>query len=106
MEKLACDTPLVTGIRVLDAMFPLALGGTCIFPSAFGCSQGTITQTLAKYSNVEAMFYIDCGGRSNETSEILDYFPQLTIIRCGKEVSIMERTALVTNTSNMSPAAQ
>ena len=106
VEKLAGDTPLITGQRVLDAMFPSILGGTCAIPGAFGCGKTCISQALSKHSNSEIIIYVGCGERGNEMAEVLEEFPQLTTFKNGKEVSIMQRTSLVANTSNMPVAAR
>ena len=105
-EKLAGDIPLITGQRVLDAMFPSVLGGTCAIPGAFGCGKTCISQALSKHSNSEVIVYVGCGERGNEMAEVLDEFPKLTTVKNGKEVSIMQRTTLVANTSNMPVAAR
>jgi V-type H+-transporting ATPase subunit A len=105
-EKLAGDVPLITGQRVLDAMFPSVLGGTCAIPGAFGCGKTCISQALSKHSNSEIIVYVGCGERGNEMAEVLDEFPALTTTKNGKEVSIMQRTTLVANTSNMPVAAR
>jgi V-type H+-transporting ATPase subunit A len=105
-EKLAGDVPLITGQRVLDAMFPSVLGGTCAIPGAFGCGKTCISQALSKHSNSEIIVYVGCGERGNEMAEVLDEFPALMTVKNGKEVSIMQRTALVANTSNMPVAAR
>jgi V-type H+-transporting ATPase subunit A len=106
VEKLAGDIPLITGQRVLDAMFPSILGGTCAIPGAFGCGKTCISQALSKHSNSEVIIYVGCGERGNEMAEVLEEFPALTTIKNGKEVSIMQRTSLVANTSNMPVAAR
>jgi len=105
-EKLSGDTPLLTGQRVLDALFPSVLGGTCAIPGAFGCGKTCISQALSKYSNSEAIIYVGCGERGNEMAEVLSDFPELTTMINGKEESIMQRTCLVANTSNMPVAAR
>lgn len=105
-EKLAGNTPLLTGQRVLDALFPSVLGGTCAIPGAFGCGKTCISQALSKYSNSECIVYVGCGERGNEMAEVLSEFPELTTQVEGKEESIMKRTCLVANTSNMPVAAR
>jgi V-type H+-transporting ATPase subunit A len=105
--KLAADTPLLTGQRVLDALFPSVLGGTCAIPGAFGCGKTVISQALSKYSNSHAVIYVGCGERGNEMAEVLMDFPQLTMtLPDGREESVMKRTTLVANTSNMPVAAR
>uniref|UniRef100_A0A1J3D9W2 H(+)-transporting two-sector ATPase n=2 Tax=Noccaea caerulescens TaxID=107243 RepID=A0A1J3D9W2_NOCCA len=87
-------------------MFPSILGGTCAIPGAFGCGKTCISQALSKHSNSEVIIYVGCGERGNEMAEVLEEFPALTTIKNGKEVSIMQRTSLVANTSNMPVAAR
>mmetsp|Transcript_11207 Transcript_11207/g.34304 ORF Transcript_11207/g.34304 Transcript_11207/m.34304 type:complete len:609 (+) Transcript_11207:214-2040(+) len=105
-EKLRANTPLLTGQRVLDALFPSVQGGTCAIPGAFGCGKTVISQALSKYSNSDAIVYVGCGERGNEMAEVLKDFPELTMTVNGKEESIMKRTLLVANTSNMPVAAR
>ncbi|KAK6172168.1 hypothetical protein SNE40_015890 [Patella caerulea] len=105
-EKLAANYPLLTGQRVLDALFPCVQGGTTAIPGAFGCGKTVISQSLSKYSNSDVIIYVGCGERGNEMSEVLRDFPQLTMEVEGKPESIMKRTALVANTSNMPVAAR
>jgi len=105
-EKLASDHPLLTGQRVLDSLFPCVQGGTCAIPGAFGCGKTVISQSLSKYSNSDCIIYVGCGERGNEMAEVLMDFPELDIEIQGKKVSIMNRTALVANTSNMPVAAR
>eukprot|EP00798_Chlamydomonas_sp_ICE-L_P030939 gene30941-35996_t len=106
-QKLLPDTPLLTGQRVLDALFPAVLGGTCAIPGAFGCGKTVISQALSKYSNSDGIIYVGCGERGNEMAEVLAEFPQLTMtLPDGREESIMKRTCLVANTSNMPVAAR
>ncbi|GIL90430.1 hypothetical protein Vretimale_19760 [Volvox reticuliferus] len=106
-QKLIADTPLLTGQRVLDALFPSVLGGTCAIPGAFGCGKTVISQALSKYSNSDGIIYVGCGERGNEMAEVLAEFPALTMtLPDGREESIMKRTCLVANTSNMPVAAR
>merc|ERR1740130_71830 len=105
-EKLAGDSPLLTGQRVIDALFPSVLGGTCAVPGAFGCGKTVISQALSKYSNSECIIYVGCGERGNEMAEVLKDFPELTMEVDGKVESIMKRTTLVANPSNMPVAAR
>ncbi len=106
-EKLAANTPLLTGQRVLDALFPCVQGGTTAIPGAFGCGKTVISQSLSKYSNSDVIIYVGCGERGNEMAEVLMDFPSLTIKTAeGVDESIMKRTALVANTSNMPVAAR
>jgi len=112
-EKLAGSAPLITGQRVLDAVFPAVLGGTCAVPGAFGCGKTVISQSLSKYSNSQCVIYVGCGERGNEMAEVVKDFPQLTTSiddpnNPGKKIeeSIMSRTVVVANTSNMPVAAR
>ncbi|MGH0182303.1 UNVERIFIED_CONTAM: hypothetical protein FKN15_009207 [Acipenser sinensis] len=105
-EKLPANHPLLTGQRVLDALFPCVQGGTTAIPGAFGCGKTVISQSLSKYSNSDVIVYVGCGERGNEMSEVLRDFPELTMEVDGKTESIMKRTALVANTSNMPVAAR
>jgi len=106
-SKLLADSPLLTGQRVLDALFPSVRGGTCAIPGAFGCGKTVISQALSKYSNSDGIIYVGCGERGNEMAEVLMDFPQLTMtLPDGREESVMKRTTLVANTSNMPVAAR
>jgi len=105
-QKFPGSEPLLTGQRVLDALFPSVLGGTCAIPGAFGCGKTCISQALSKYSNSQAIVYVGCGERGNEMAEVLHEFPELYVNVKGKEESIMKRTCLVANTSNMPVAAR
>ncbi|MFA0815562.1 MAG: V-type ATP synthase subunit A [Anaerofustis sp.] len=96
--------PLVTGQRIIDTFFPLAKGGTCAIPGGFGTGK-TITQhQIAKWSDADLIVYIGCGERGNEITEVLEDFPGIIDPRSGE--SIMERTILIANTSNMPVAAR
>ncbi|GAB1603245.1 V-type proton ATPase catalytic subunit A [Argonauta hians] len=105
-DKLAANHPLLTGQRVLDALFPCVQGGTTAIPGAFGCGKTVISQSLSKFSNSDVIIYVGCGERGNEMSEVLRDFPKLTMEVAGNPESIMKRTALVANTSNMPVAAR
>jgi len=106
-KKELASTPLLTGQRVLDGLFPSVLGGTCAIPGAFGCGKTVISQALSKYSNSDGIIYVGCGERGNEMAEVLAEFPALTMtLPDGREESIMKRTCLVANTSNMPVAAR
>merc|ERR1711966_404449 len=106
-DKLVADTPLLTGQRVLDAVFPSVQGGTCAVPGAFGCGKTVISQSLSKYSNSDAIIYVGCGERGNEMAEVLMEFPDLMMsLPDGTEAAIMQRTIVVANTSNMPVAAR
>merc|ERR1711935_694870 len=105
-DKLEAEESLLTEQRVLDALFPLTLGGTSAVPGAFGCGKTVISQALSKYSNSDVVVYVGCGERGNEMAEVLSDFPELTTWIDGKEEPIMQRTTLVANTSNMPVAAR
>jgi V-type H+-transporting ATPase subunit A len=105
-EKHPGKEPLLTGQRVLDALFPSVLGGTCAIPGAFGCGKTCISQALSKYSNSQAIVYVGCGERGNEMAEVLHEFPELYTEVNGVSHNIMMRTILVANTSNMPVAAR
>jgi len=113
-EKLAADSPLITGQRVLDAVFPSVQGGTCSIPGAFGCGKTVISQSLSKFSNSDAIIYVGCGERGNEMAEVLMEFPDLMMDLPKElitdpnvtEAPIMKRTCVVANTSNMPVAAR
>ena len=105
-NRLPAIEPLLTGQRVLDSLYPSTLGGTCAIPGAFGCGKTCISQALSKFSNAECVVYVGCGERGNEMAEVLEEFPELTTVVDGEEVSIMNRTCLVANTSNMPVAAR
>ena len=111
-EKLPGNVPLITGLRVIDGLFPSVLGGTCAVPGAFGCGKTVISQSLSKFSNSDVIVYVGCGERGNEMAEVLCDFPELTMTIKDKdtgkekEVGIMKRTTLVANTSNMPVAAR
>lgn len=111
-EKLPGNAPLITGLRVIDGLFPSVLGGTCAVPGAFGCGKTVISQSLSKFSNSDAIVYVGCGERGNEMAEVLCDFPELTMTvkdehtGVEREVGIMKRTTLVANTSNMPVAAR
>ncbi|XP_063688679.1 V-type proton ATPase catalytic subunit A-like [Bolinopsis microptera] len=105
-EKLAANNPLLTGQRVLDALFPCVQGGTTAIPGAFGCGKTVISQALSKYSNSDIIIYVGCGERGNEMAEVLQEFPELELELRGEVHNIMKRTCLVANTSNMPVAAR
>ncbi|KAF7702643.1 V-type proton ATPase catalytic subunit A [Cucumispora dikerogammari] len=103
VEKKISNYPLFTGQRVLDCLFPCVLGGTTAIPGAFGCGKTVISQSLSKYSNSDIIVYVGCGERGNEMAEVLREFPTL---KTATGNSIMDRTILVANTSNMPVAAR
>merc|ERR1711874_500188 len=106
VEKLQGRAAMLTCQRVIDALFPVTLGGTAAVPGAFGCGKTVISQALSKYSNSDVVVYVGCGERGNEMAEVLTDFPELTTLIDGKEEAIMQRTTLVANTSNMPVAAR
>ena len=103
-QKYAPDTPLVTGMRILDFLFPLAKGGAAGIPGPFGSGKIVTQQSLAKYSDAQIVVYIGCGERGNEMTEVLDEFPHLIDPNTGKP--LMNRTVMIANTSNMPVAAR
>ena len=103
-QKYAPDTPLVTGMRILDFLFPLAKGGAAGIPGPFGSGKTVTQQSLAKYSDAQSVVYIGCGERGNEMTEVLDEFPHLIDPNTGKP--LMNRTVMIANTSNMPVAAR
>jgi V/A-type H+-transporting ATPase subunit A len=103
-KKLNPEVPLVTGQRILDFFFPIALGGTAALPGGFGTGKTVLEQTLAKYSLVDVVVYIGCGERGNEMTEVLIEFPELEDPQRGGP--LMGRTVLIVNTSNMPVAAR
>eukprot|EP00127_Corallochytrium_limacisporum_P006300 Clim_evm11s225 gene=Clim_evmTU11s225 len=106
-RQMVADYPLITGQRVLDALFPCVQGGTTAIPGAFGCGKTVISQALSKFSNSDVIIYVGCGERGNEMSEVLAEFPELEMdLPDGSKESIMKRTTLVANTSNMPVAAR
>jgi V/A-type H+-transporting ATPase subunit A len=96
--------PLITGQRVIDIFFPIAKGGTAAIPGGFGTGKTMTQHQLAKWSDADIIVYVGCGERGNEMTEVIEDFPQLIDPRSGK--SIMERTVLIANTSNMPVAAR
>ena len=103
-SKLAPSEPMVTGQRVIDAMFPIAKGGTAYVPGPFGSGKTVVQHQLAKWSNVDIVVYIGCGERGNEMTDVLREFPELKDPRSG--YSLMKRTVLIANTSDMPVAAR
>ena len=103
-RKLPPDRPFLTGQRVLDCLFPIALGGAAIVPGGFGTGKTVVEQTLAKFCNADVIVYVGCGERGNEMADVLSEFPALNDPRTGE--SLMNRTVLVVNTSNMPVAAR
>ncbi len=103
-QKLAPTVPLCSGQRVIDALFPIAKGGTACVPGPFGSGKTVVQHQLAKWSDVDLVVYIGCGERGNEMTDVLREFPELQDPRTGK--SLMERTVLIANTSDMPVAAR
>ncbi len=102
--KLAVTEPLITGQRVIDVFFPLSKGGTAAIPGGFGTGKTMTQHAIAKWCDADLIVYIGCGERGNEMTEVLSEFPALIDPRTGR--SIMERTILIANTSNMPVAAR
>ena len=103
-EKLRPDKPLITGQRVIDAFFPIAKGGTAAVPGPFGSGKTVIQHQLAKWAEADIVVYIGCGDRGNEMTDVLNEFPALVDPKTGR--SLMERTVLIANTSDMPVAAR
>lgn len=103
-KKLMPRTPLITGQRILDGLFPIAKGGTAAIPGPFGSGKTVTQQQLAKWSDAEIVVYIGCGERGNEMADVLNEFPELEDPKTGRP--LMERTVLIANTSNMPVAAR
>lgn len=102
--RLEASTPLLTGQRIFDFLFPVAEGGTVAVPGGFGTGKTVIEQSLAKFADADVVVYIGCGERGNEMAEVLHDFPRLVDPRTGSPV--IDRTVLVVNTSNMPVAAR
>ena len=103
-QKLPPVDPMITGQRPIDALFPIAKGGTACVPGPFGSGKTVVQHQLAKWSDVDLVVYIGCGERGNEMTDVLREFPELTDPKTGK--SLMERTVLIANTSDMPVAAR
>ncbi|MDR2807388.1 MAG: V-type ATP synthase subunit A [Spirochaetaceae bacterium] len=103
-ERLAPDQPLLTGERVIDVFFPLSKGGTAAIPGGFGTGKTMTQHAIAKWCDADVIIYIGCGERGNEMTDVLTEFPHLIDPRSGR--SLMERTILIANTSNMPVAAR
>jgi V/A-type H+-transporting ATPase subunit A len=103
-ERLPLDIPLITGQRVIDALFPVAKGGTVAIPGGFGTGKTMTQQAVAKWCDADLIVYIGCGERGNEITDVLTEFPELIDPRTGR--SLMERTILIANTSNMPVSAR
>jgi len=103
-ERLEPREPFITGQRVLDVLFPVAMGGTAAIPGPFGSGKTITQQTLAKWGDADVIVYVGCGERGNEMTHVLDEFPELEDPRTGRP--LMERTIIIANTSNMPVAAR
>jgi hypothetical protein len=103
-QKLAPAEPLITGQRVIDAFFPITKGGTAAIPGPFGSGKTVTQHQLAKWAASDVVVYIGCGERGNEMTDVLNEFPELVDPKTGK--SLMERTILIANTSDMPVAAR
>ncbi len=102
--RLPFNRPLLTGQRILDTLFPMALGGAAVIPGGFGTGKTVTQQSLAKWCNADIIVYIGCGERGNEMTEVLEEFPNL--MDPYYSVPLMERMVLIANTSNMPVAAR
>lgn len=103
-EKMVPDMPLVTGQRVIDTLFPIAKGGVAAVPGPFGSGKTVVQHQLAKWADADVVVYIGCGERGNEMTDVLMEFPELKDPRSGE--SLMKRTVLIANTSDMPVAAR
>ena len=104
VKKLSPDMPLITGQRVIDSLFPIAKGGVAAIPGPFGSGKTVTQHQLAKWAEADIIVYIGCGERGNEMTDVLNEFPELIDPHTGK--SLMERTVLIANTSDMPVAAR
>ncbi|MCW4043846.1 MAG: V-type ATP synthase subunit A [Candidatus Bathyarchaeota archaeon] len=103
-QKLNLNEPLITGQRIIDTFFPVAKGGTACVPGPFGSGKTVVQHQLAKWGDAEIVVYVGCGERGNEMTDVLNEFPELLDPKTGE--SIMKRTTLIANTSNMPVAAR
>lgn len=103
-KKLSPDMPLITGQRVIDTLFPIAKGGVAAVPGPFGSGKTVVQHQLAKWAEADIVVYIGCGERGNEMTDVLNEFPELIDPKTGK--TLMERTVLIANTSDMPVAAR
>lgn len=103
-KKLSPDMPLITGQRVIDTLFPIAEGGVAAVPGPFGSGKTVVQHQLAKWAEADIVVYIGCGERGNEMTDVLNEFPELKDPKTGQ--SLMERTVLIANTSDMPVAAR
>lgn len=103
-QKLSPDRPLITGQRVIDTLFPIAKGGVAAIPGPFGSGKTVTQHQLAKWAEADIVVYIGCGERGNEMTDVLNEFPELIDPKSG--YSLMKRTVLIANTSDMPVAAR
>jgi len=103
-EKQTPTTPLISGQRILDGLFPIAKGGTAAIPGPFGSGKTVTQHQLAKYADADIVVYVGCGERGNEMTEVIEDFPELEDPKTGN--TLMDRTCLIANTSNMPVAAR
>ena len=103
-KKLSPDMPLITGQRVIDTLFPIAKGGVAAVPGPFGSGKTVVQHQLAKWAEADIVVYIGCGERGNEMTDVLNEFPELVDPKTG--YSLMKRTVLIANTSDMPVAAR
>ncbi|MCW6679327.1 V-type ATP synthase subunit A [Anaerococcus sp. NML200574] len=103
-RKIDPNEPLITGQRVIDTFFPVAKGGTAAIPGPFGSGKTVVQHQIAKYADADIVIYVGCGERGNEMTDVLNEFPELIDPKTGE--SIMKRTVLIANTSNMPVAAR
>lgn len=103
-EKLTPDTPMITGQRVIDTLFPIARGGVAAVPGPFGSGKTVVQHQLAKWADADIIVYVGCGERGNEMTDVLNEFPELKDPKTGEP--LMKRTVLIANTSDMPVAAR
>lgn len=103
-NKLSPSQPMVTGQRVIDTLFPIAIGGVAAIPGPFGSGKTVVQHQLAKWADADIIIYVGCGERGNEMTDVLNEFPALLDARTGE--TLMKRTVLIANTSNMPVAAR
>lgn len=104
LKKLSLDMPLLTGQRVIDTLFPIAKGGVGAVPGPFGSGKTVVQHQLARWAEADIVVYIGCGERGNEMTDVLNEFPEIRDPKTGK--TLMERTVLIANTSDMPVAAR
>lgn len=103
-KKIFPTEPLITGVRIIDTLFPVAKGGVAAIPGPFGSGKTVTQQSIAKYCDAQVIVYIGCGERGNEMTEVLNEFPHLVDPNTGEP--LMKRTVMIANTSNMPVAAR